>query len=79
MQEIKGFVFDLDGLLTLTEESYYVSWIPSLRKRGADLSVQEYIDHCAGHSTVEIAEYLIKEKHLSVDLDTLMDEKEISS
>lgn len=63
MKEIKGVVFDFDGVLGNTEILQYEKWNLTLKKFGVRISKEEYIKEYCGRSSKTEVPKLIKEKY----------------
>ena len=68
--DIKGVIFDLDGLLVNTERVCYLSWKKALNLFNVEFSEAEYSSY-AGNTVQAIAEELVRRHALSTTPDTL--------
>lgn len=70
----KGVVFDLDGVLTDTEDLQYLGWVEALEPYGVMLTKEEYSE-LAGRKRIEIANDLVERHGLDLSPDTLAEAK----
>lgn len=56
-KDLKGFIFDFDGVVVDTEKYHYLSWVAAASHVGYDLSWQEYLPLKSTGNT-EITQYL---------------------
>jgi beta-phosphoglucomutase len=63
--EIKGFVFDLDGVIVDTAVHHFQSWKKIMKELGVDI-VDEDDDHTRGASRMESLEYLLRKYQVSL-------------
>ena len=70
----KGIVFDLDGILTDTEDIQYLGWVEALKPHGVELSKERYFGY-AGRKRLEIAADLVEKHKLDLAPDALAEAK----
>jgi beta-phosphoglucomutase-like phosphatase (HAD superfamily) len=75
-ENIKGIIFDLDGVLFDSEYYQWQGWVEPLRKYGIELTKEKYFDY-AGKSGKQIDEEMIKDFNLNVPIGTLWDAKKV--
>lgn len=63
MKEIKGVVFDFDGVIADTEKLQYEKWNLVLKKFGIKISKDEYIKYYCGKSSKTEIPKLLKERY----------------
>ena len=76
MDNIKGIIFDLDGVLFDSEYYQYLGWVEPLRDYGIELTKEMYFDY-AGKSGKQIEEELIKNFNLKIEQGTLLNKKKV--
>ncbi|MDD5696594.1 MAG: HAD family phosphatase [Candidatus Pacebacteria bacterium] len=74
-ENIKGIVFDLDGVLLETEHYQWQGWVIPLREFGIELTKEKYFDY-AGKSGKQIDKELIKDFNLNLKEGELLSKKE---
>ncbi len=62
---IKGFIFDLDGVIVDTAEHHFLSWKKILKQLGADIT-EEDDRHTRGASRIESLEYLLAKYQINL-------------
>jgi HAD superfamily hydrolase (TIGR01509 family) len=73
-KDIKGIIFDLDGVLFDSEYYQWQGWVEPLRKYGIELTKEMYFNY-AGKSGKQIDEELIKDFNLNISVGTLWEAK----
>jgi beta-phosphoglucomutase len=63
--EIRGFVFDLDGVIVDTAVHHFQSWKKILKELGAEIT-EEDDHHTRGASRMESLEYLLNRYHINL-------------
>lgn len=73
-EDIKGIIFDLDGVLFDSEYYQWQGWVEPLRKYGIELTKEMYFTY-AGKNGKQIDEELVKDFNLNIPVGTLLGEK----
>ena len=73
--QLKGAIFDLDGVLIDTEYFQWQGWVEVLKPYNISMSKQDYYNH-AGRRGDQIEADLIKKYNLNVEKDSLLAKKE---
>ena len=76
MDNIKGIIFDLDGILFDSEYYQWQGWVEPLREYGIELTKEMYFSY-AGKSGKQIDQELIKDFNLGVEDGTLLNKKKV--
>jgi len=74
-ENIKGIIFDLDGILFDSEYYQWQGWVEPLREYGIELTKEMYFDY-AGKSGPYIDEELINDFNLNISIGTLWEAKQ---
>lgn len=74
LSQIKGIIFDLDGVLVDTEELHYLAWVKVLKPSGINLSKEEFCAF-AGKQIEIIAEELLEKYNLNVAKEKLVKQR----
>lgn len=74
-EDIKGIIFDLDGILFDSEYYQWQGWVELLREYGIELTKEMYFDY-AGKSGPIIDEELIRDFNLNIPVGTLWEAKQ---
>jgi beta-phosphoglucomutase-like phosphatase (HAD superfamily) len=74
LKQIKGAMFDVDGLLLDTEIFQYDAWVAALAEIGGEITPEEY-KRFAGQGRYDIAKVLIPEKQLDTTISDLVEAK----
>lgn len=56
LNNLKGIVFDLDGVLVHTEELHYLTWVEVLKSFGINFSKEEYLNYAGKRENIIGAE-----------------------
>lgn len=72
---IKGIIFDLDGVLLETEYYQWLGWVIPLKEFGIELTKEKYLDY-AGKNGKQIDKELIQDFNLNIEEGTLLSKKE---
>ena len=72
---IKGIIFDLDGVLLETEYYQWMGWVIPLKEFGIELTKEKYLDY-AGKNGKQIDKELIKDFNLNIEEGALLSKKE---
>ena len=75
LKNIKGIIFDLDGLLLDTEYYQWQGWVPFLREHGIELTKEMYLDY-AGKRGDAIEDEMVKDFNLNIKKGELINAKE---
>lgn len=75
IKNIKGLIFDLDGVITDSEYYQWQGWVLPLKEYGIELDKETYIKKYCGKSGVHIDAELIKDYKLNISEGTLWEEK----
>lgn len=75
-EDIKGVIFDLDGVLFDSEYYQWQGWVEPLREYGIELTKEMYFNY-AGKSGVQIDKELIKNFNLNIPVGSLWETKQI--
>ena len=75
-EDIKGIIFDLDGVLFDSEYYQWQGWVEPLREYGIELTKVMYFNY-AGKSGKQIDEELIKDFNLNIPVGTLLEAKKV--
>ena len=73
-ENIKGIIFDLDGILFDSEYYQWQGWVEPLREYGIELTKEMYFAY-AGKNGKQIDEELVKDFNLNIPIGTLLGEK----
>ncbi len=73
-KDIKGIIFDLDGVLFDSEQYQWQGWVLPLRAFGIELTKELYFNY-AGKSGKHIEKELIKDFNLNIEEGFLLNEK----
>lgn len=76
MNNIKGIIFDLDGVLFDSEYYQWQGWVEPLRGYGIELTKEMYFEY-AGKSGKQIDQELIKNFNLKIEKGFLLNKKNI--
>lgn len=76
MNNIKGIIFDLDGILFDSEYYQWQGWVEPLREYGIELTKEMYFNY-AGKSGKQIDQELIKDFNLNIEDGTLLNKKKV--
>ncbi|MDD5752914.1 MAG: HAD family phosphatase [Candidatus Pacebacteria bacterium] len=74
-ENIKGIIFDLDGVLLETEYYQWQGWVIPLRELGIELTKEKYYDY-AGKNGKQIEKELIRDFNLNLNEGELLSKKE---
>ncbi|HNY35706.1 MAG TPA: HAD family phosphatase [Candidatus Pacearchaeota archaeon] len=74
-EDIKGIIFDLDGVLFDSEYYQWQGWVEPLREYGIELTKEMYFKY-AGKNGKQIDEELIKDFNLNIEIGTLLKAKQ---
>lgn len=75
LRQLKGIIFDLDGVLADTEYYQWQGWVEALKPYGILLSKEKYFDY-AGKREDIIEKELIKKYNLKIKKGELLDKRE---
>jgi len=75
-ENIKGIIFDLDGILFDSEYYQWQGWVEPLRKYGVELTKELYFNY-AGKSGKQIDQELIRDFKLDLKEEDLLEQKKI--
>lgn len=75
LTNIKGVIFDLDGVLIDTEVYQWKGWVEVLKPLGIDLSKEEYFKY-AGKTGSIIESELVNDYNLKIEKGSLLKQKE---
>jgi len=76
MNNIRGIIFDLDGILFDSEYYQWQGWVEPLREYGIELTKEMYFSY-AGKSGKQIDQELIKDFNLGIENSTLWNKKKV--
>nr|WP_299341932.1 beta-phosphoglucomutase [Allomuricauda sp.] len=69
---IKGFIFDLDGVITDTAEQHYLAWKHLSEEKGWDFD-REVNENLRGISRMDSLKFILNHNNISLDDDTLQE------
>lgn len=75
LKNIRGIIFDIDGVLVDTEKCQWQGWIEALKKYKKNLTLQQYYKY-AGKQGDIIESELLKDLHLNLKKNILLSQKE---
>ncbi len=70
-----GVIFDMDGVLALTEEAHWLSWRDAARRHGVELAYETFLS-CFGRVNADCVRIMIGEHIGPEESKALSDEKE---
>jgi HAD superfamily hydrolase (TIGR01509 family) len=73
-ENIKGIIFDLDGILFDSEYYQWQGWVEPLREFGVELTKEMYFKY-AGKSWRPIGEEMVKDFNLNISVEDLWERK----
>jgi len=74
ISQIKGIIFDLDGVLVDTEELHYLAWVKVLKPLGVNFSKEEFCAF-AGKQISLVSKELIKKYSLNIATEKLVSQR----
>jgi len=74
-EDIKGIIFDLDGVLFDSEYYQWQAWVIPLKEYGIELTKEMYLKYVGKRSLDQVDQELIEDFNLNIPFGTLWEEK----